>query len=117
MALIAVTGAGGYVGQALVRRLITRNHQVRANIRSGRPLPKTQTIIGDLSERNTAVRLVQEADVIVHCAAFTGEGDQARATRDNVLSTQAICDAMKSEQRLVFLSSVAVYGKKMQRQT
>ena len=105
------------MGQALIRRLGTQHHRVRANVRSGRPLPKMQTIIGDLSERNTAARLVQKADVIIHCAAYTGDGDQARATRDNVLSTQAICDAMKPEQRLVFLSSVAVYGKKMQRRT
>ena len=117
MSLIAITGAAGFVGRALVTRLLESGHEVRANVRSAPAVPGVTTIVGDLNRRNVCARLLEDVDTVVHCAAFTGDDAPARAERDNVNATRSLCESLSPRQRLIFLSSVAVYGKSAHRQT
>ena len=117
MLKIAVSGAAGYVGSALVQRLRSRAHVLRVNRRRGPSISNTETIVGDLCNREVVSALIRDVDIIVHCAAYTGEGDRLRAYRDNVLATQTLCEALQPGQRLIYLSSVAVYGKKRHAKT
>lgn len=111
MAIIAVSGAAGYVGKALVLRLMSLGHSVRTNVRTGATVPNTHTTVGDLRREEVAAEWLNTADIVIHCAGYTGEGSPARAQNDNVLTAQAIAHSLHQEQRLIFLSSVAVYGK------
>ena len=114
MAIFAISGAAGYVGQALTKRLLSQGHTVRAFIRSGTTAAGAHTFRGDLQQSEHVEHWLQSADVIIHCAGYTGEGDTARATADNVHATTTLAQAAQPHQRIVFLSSVAVYGKHAQ---
>jgi 2-alkyl-3-oxoalkanoate reductase len=70
--LVAVTGATGFVGRAVVRRLVTVGWRVRALARpasaprlDGLPV---ELVRGDLEDAAALARLVTGAEAIVHCA-------------------------------------------------
>jgi dTDP-4-dehydrorhamnose reductase len=78
---ILVTGAGGLLGNAIVRTAGERGHDVRAYARSG-------LAVTDPGEVERCLR-AEKPEVIVHCAAYTAvdraeeELDQAmRVNRD-----------------------------------
>lgn len=69
-----VTGATGFVGSHVVRRLLERGHEVFALVRPTSPrealvnLP-VKTIAGDLSDRTSLDRAVHGIDLLFHVAA------------------------------------------------
>ena len=71
--LVALTGATGFIGGALARRLVASNWRVRALVRNparARALSAlgVQLVPGDLSDPDALLRLVDNADAVVHCA-------------------------------------------------
>jgi len=69
---IAVTGATGFIGGAIVRSLLHDGCRVRALVRPGstdKPLPsKVERVIGSLADSASLAELVQATDAVVHCA-------------------------------------------------
>ncbi len=70
---IAITGATGFVGAVLTRRLAATGRKIRALIRPGsthkRPAGiDVRWIDGDLEDVTSLRRLVHGADAVVHCA-------------------------------------------------
>lgn len=112
---IAITGAGGFIGRALVRRFVARGARVRGLDVSREAAEAVRTlgaeaIVGDVTEPRDAERLCRDADVVVHTAAVVGEGgNHALYERINVHGTRTIADASRGK-RLVHLSSVMVHG-------
>lgn len=108
-----VTGAGGFVGRALVARLLERGETVRVLLR--RPSsalpdhPLLQTVIGDLGDPDIVSHAVQGVERVFHIgAAMKGwredfQGGTIWGTR-NVL---AACQK-HSTGRLIHLSSMSV---------
>ena len=121
---VAVTGATGYVGRFIVKRLIEAGERVRAWRRPSsdiRGLPEAiEWIEGDLASPEAAEALVAGADVLVHAALEHlpgryrgGEGDDLpdifRVNVGGSLSLLAMA-RQAGVKRAVVLSSRAVFG-------
>jgi len=86
---IAITGATGFVGDALTRRLAAAGRKIRALIRPGsthkRPAGfDVSWIDGDLEDVTSLRRLVHGADAVVHCAGAVRGATRAQFNRVNV---------------------------------
>jgi nucleoside-diphosphate-sugar epimerase len=112
-----VTGAAGFIGQALVRALLdTGETVIGIDRRPQRPEPGLTVITADLVERAEPVRAaLAAADRVFHLAGCPGVRDagpdiEARRHRDNVLATAAVLAAVPARTPLVVTSSSSVYG-------
>ena len=119
---ILVTGAGGFVGCALVNAL-AKEHNVVATDRVGLDILElydVAAISGDLDDPATiAAATTKPLDAIVHLATIPGgaaEGEPALANLINVAASMALIDAAAAHgncPRLLFASSIAVFGDPM----
>jgi nucleoside-diphosphate-sugar epimerase len=109
-----VTGGGGFLGGAIVRRLIESGHRVRIFQRGDYPaLEKlgAEQIRGDIAERDAVVRAMRGVDLVFHVAAkvdMWGAYEPFRLT--NVVGTENVLDSMHENgvSKLVFTSSPSV---------
>ena len=109
MARVFVTGAGGFVGGALVRTLLSRGHGVTGLVRVSVPPTGIETVRGDLLAPDTYRDAIAAADVVVHLAAATGNAKAAEHTRVNADGTRVLAGVCAATRRpLLFVSSVAV---------
>jgi nucleoside-diphosphate-sugar epimerase len=111
---VLVTGGGGFLGGAVVRRLRGRGHDVRSFTRSAYPwlaeLSVEQTL-GDLADPEAVARAVAGVDVVVHTAARAGIwGRPAEFVATNVTGTANVLAACKAAgvRRLVYTSTPSV---------
>ncbi len=95
-----VTGAGGFLGGALVRALAERGDAVRALVRPGSSaavatrLPGSVEISsGDVTDPAAARRAVEGCDVVFHLAGVRRGAAPADFSRVNVGSTRLLLDA------------------------
>jgi nucleoside-diphosphate-sugar epimerase len=112
--VVLVTGATGFIGQTLTRRLLARGCQVRTLSRraalAGPDAQETQHFQGDLRDEALLVRACDGVDTVFHLAAYAHVNqhdlEQMRAT--NVEGTRALlAAAVKSGvRRIVFFSSI-----------
>ncbi|WP_237155123.1 NAD-dependent epimerase/dehydratase family protein [Oryzibacter oryziterrae] len=115
-----VTGATGFVGGHLARRLLDDGWSVRLLVRDARRLDedlafRTQVVPGDLMDRGSLNRAVAGVDVVFHCAANVATwGVWADYADVNITGTEKLLAAISAETphllRLVHLSTVDVYG-------
>jgi nucleoside-diphosphate-sugar epimerase len=107
---VVVTGATGFVGSRVVRRLRGRGDEVVAIVRSPSDeldeLGAEQRIVA-LDDLEGIQRAARSAGAIVHAAATA---DPDRAHQVNVVGTRAVAGAaLLSQLRLVHLSTTSVY--------
>lgn len=119
---IIVTGAGGFVGRALVRRLLALPVLERLTVLDNRlPAdlddPRVVRIEGDLADPVLRDRAVGEgADVLFHLAGVMGgaaEQDYALSRRINLDASLDLVEALAAKggkPRVVFTSTIAVLG-------
>ncbi len=111
---VLVTGGGGFVGQAVVRRLRDRGHLVRSFSRARYPELETlgaEQICGDLADPAAVDRAVAGCELVFHIAAKAGVwGAYEAYHRPNVLGTRHVIAACRRHGvgRLVFTSSPSV---------
>jgi len=122
---IAVTGAMGFVGDALVREISARKLSVRAVVRTvSFALEKFESsvdvfCIGEISPRTDWSAALTGVDCLIHCAARThvmheAAGDALAAYRAvNVDGSRWLAEeaAAAGVRRLVYLSSIKVNGE------
>lgn len=113
---IALTGATGYTGGHLLRRLLERGDAVSALARPGREdgaLP-ARWVAGDLTGRAALARLVEGAEAVVHVAAvYRTAGHPDSYYREvNVEGTRRLLEASAAAgvKRFVHTSTVGVHG-------
>jgi 2-alkyl-3-oxoalkanoate reductase len=109
---VLVTGATGFVGGRVARRLVGRGDEVIAVVRSPSDalsdLGVEQRIVS-LGDLEGVQHAAEQAEAIVHTAAVAGP-DHETAHRVNVEGTQAVAGAaLLSGQRLVHVSTTSVY--------
>ena len=110
-ALVALTGASGFIGQVVLKRLIEEGHKVRALVRK----PHTNTdnihwVQGDLSDNQALGELVKGVDAIIHCAAVVRGGALEAFVETNVTGTKHLIDAItvqENKPRFLLISSLA----------
>ena len=95
---IAITGASGFAGQAITRRLLAEGHTVRALVR--RPaafsLAGAEARAADLADPRSIATAAHECDVLVHAAAETHPGSAAAALGwRNVAGTENAINAAR----------------------
>lgn len=114
---VLVTGATGFLGGALARRLAANGAHVRALARRAgrdshlRDVPDVEIVMGDILDTERMRQVTSGCDYVFHSAAALG-GPLAQQRRTNVDGTRSVALAATSAQikRLVHISSIAVYG-------
>jgi 6-pyruvoyltetrahydropterin/6-carboxytetrahydropterin synthase len=115
---IYVTGASGYIGRALCRRLADDGHEVRALVRSperARPLAEmgVATFAGDVTDLTSLREGMSGADLVVHAAADLDlDGPPGRMEAVNVTGSANVASLAHKlgVPRLLSISSVAWFG-------
>ncbi len=114
---VFITGAAGFIGGHLARRLHTEGTHVMALERrpdSAAPLAHMgiEVVQGDITDHARMAALVARGvDVVFHAAAWLN-GSPRRAAAINVEATRALAEASAAAgvRRFVFTSSISVYG-------
>lgn len=109
-----VTGATGFVGNNLVRRLLDQGHDVRVLVREGsdpRPIEdlSVERVIGNVCAREDVQNAMAGVNCVIHAAANVNIGWQGidAAREINVIATGYVADvAAKQGAKMVFVSSV-----------
>ena len=108
---LLVTGAGGFLGQALLRRAQERGVTIRAAVRRlpKNPLSGVQYVVGDLGDPEYVDALMRDADSVIHVAAAM-KGSAEDFQRGTVVATRNVIDACLKHgiRRLVYVSSLSV---------
>ncbi len=111
---IALTGATGFIGGALARRLEAAGWQIRAlvrpnSFRTHHSATAAQWVKGDLEDLDSLRRLVQSVYALVHCAGAVRGVSQAHFNRVNVDGVARLVQAAKEHQvpRFLLISSLA----------
>ena len=122
---VLVIGGGGYIGSALLRRLLDRGWQVRLldvfvygkePIESMLTNPNLEIIEGDFRQIECLIKGMQGVGTVVHLGAIVG--DPACALNEdltlevNLVATRLIADVASAHgvKRLIFASTCSVYG-------
>ena len=109
-----VTGGGGFLGGALVGRLLDRGWDVRSLARGDYPELRArgvEVVRGDITDPVRVETAVAGSDAVFHVAARVGVGGPARPYREaNVGGTSNVIAACRRQGvgRLVFTSSPSV---------
>ena len=116
---VLVTGATGFVGSAVARRLVEAGHRVRVLVRASSDPRNLQgldcdQVIGDLTDKPSLAAAVTDCDAVFHVAADyrLWAPDPAPLYRINVDGTRALMLAALAAgvPRIVHTSSVATLG-------
>ena len=116
MSLLAITGATGFVGSAVLDAALAEGHQVRALARREQaPRAGVEWVRGDLGDTGALAALVAGADAVVHVAGLTNTPDPAQFEIANVTGTAHVIAAMAEAglRRLVLVSSLAAREPKL----
>lgn len=115
MKRVAVTGATGFVGSHVIRRLTASGHQVRILARRmpitaltpDRPL---EVVLGDLDDQPALNRLVEGVDAVIHVAGVVKARQSGEFLKANVEGTRHVATALAAvspQVRVIHVSSLA----------
>tara|TARA_R110000787_G_scaffold46639_3_gene113093 strand:- start:10637 stop:11671 length:1035 start_codon:yes stop_codon:yes gene_type:complete len=112
-----VTGATGFVGGALVRRLVSDGWELVVLVREQSqyaPLEKlgATVVFGDLCQSESLSGLLKDCSIVFHCAALTGVEHQIDDFHQVIAQgTSNLLQAADSAgvRRFVYVSSILVY--------
>ena len=117
---VLVTGASGFIGRRLVRRLIDGHHRVFCLVRANSSIEDlrsagAQPVTGDVTDRGSTERAIIEsqAGLVFHLAGLVKAGrrdDLMRVNVGGVDSVAASCADRSRPPTLVIVSSLAAAG-------
>ena len=116
--MYVVTGATGYVGGVLIRRLLKADEKVRVVIPPFEDQKlledlDVEVVTADISDYDSIENAIQEGDMVIHVAGLITimPGGASELMRINVEGTGNVVDAClkKNAKRLVYVSSVHAF--------
>lgn len=124
---IAITGLSGFLGHYVAKKLFEKDVQMQALVRSTSYIShlkgyeeKITFVQGDLGDRETLKKFVQDSDVVIHMAyERNGAGFHEAANKDfrrfldvNLSGSLELLNASEQHgvKQFIFTSSCAVYG-------
>src|SRR5258706_16290171 len=111
-----VTGATGFIGWHVARKLIARGHTVRALVRPGSKVRELEVeeVTGDLRDRQSLERAVAGCGLVFHVAADyrLWAKDPGELYRSNVEGTRDFVTVARDSagERVVYSSTVGCIG-------
>ena len=113
-----VTGATGFIGGRLARRLVQEGHPVRCLVRASSDTSlldelDVEIAVGDLTSGHSLARAVDGCDYVFHCGALVSDwATRQEIVRTNVEGTRSLLEACvdASVQRFIHFSTTDVYG-------
>ena len=111
---VGVTGATGFIGQTLIKRLLQEGYPAKVLVLEKKSsLPnKLQVVRGNLVKGKNIEEFLEGVDVLVHLAARLLPPD-AKMYKDNVIATKNLMEKAKKFPviKTIFMSTAAVYGE------
>lgn len=122
---VLVTGGAGYIGSALLTKLLKNGYQVRlldqmffgtSPIASVLKHPNLEVVRGDFRQVDKVVQSMRDVDSVVHLGAIVGDPacalDEDLTIETNLMATRNIAEIAKGSGvgRFVFASTCSVYG-------
>ena len=113
-----ITGATGFIGGRLARRLVQEGYQVRCLVRASSDTSQldeldVQIAAGDLTRPGSLARAVAGCHYVFHCGALVSDWATAgEIVRTNVAGTRSLLEASvdASVQRFIHFSTTDIYG-------
>lgn len=112
-----VTGANGFLGSWLARRLVERGDRVRCLVRPGSDALAlkelaVERVEGDVTRPETLAKATEGVEVVFHLAGIRRAPDRERFFAVNAEGTRNVCEAMVASgcRRLVLCGSLAASG-------
>lgn len=120
-----VTGASGFLGANLVRKLVDSGGEVIALVRKTSNLRRLENVIdkvelrtASLSQYNEILKAFDGVDSVYHLAANVriGSFKKKEIQRDNILGCQNIFDAAKEKniRKVIYVSSISIFGSEIE---
>ncbi len=119
MAKVLVTGANGFLGSWLVRRLIADGHEVFSLVRKTSDLSElegipTNYLYGDVTDLQSLMAAFPGMDAVFHLAGLIAykKSEREKMEKVNVQGTRNVVEACQAAHtpRLVYISSVVAVG-------
>lgn len=122
---VLVVGGGGYIGSALLRKLLDKGYRVRLLdflMFGEEPIadllthPNLELVREDFRQVHHVVRAMSGVDAVIHLGAIVGDPacalDEKLTIDTNLVATQMVAEVAKAAgvQRFVFASTCSVYG-------
>ena len=116
--LIFITGATGFIGSHLARRLALRGDKLRCLVRRTSDTSvleglNASLVVADFSDKDALRKALEGVDVVYHSAAVVGEWVSKDEARDiNIKGTRNLLEASRDAgvKRFIHVSSLAVLG-------
>jgi nucleoside-diphosphate-sugar epimerase len=109
MKTFTILGAGGSIGNALVRELLAKGRNVHLVSRSGYSWPGAKSVKGDLSNMAETIDAVKGSSVVFLCAGLPYDHKVWAKTWFYVMSN-TIEACKRANARLIFFDNVYMYG-------
>tara|TARA_B100000795_G_scaffold222940_1_gene177989 strand:- start:1815 stop:2807 length:993 start_codon:yes stop_codon:yes gene_type:complete len=117
--IISITGASGYIGSSLVKKL--EEYSVKKIIRISRkkiaPRDNVEDWVLDLNQKSSWIKIVSQSDIIIHLSDNTSilvaENNPENSLISTVLPIINLINASKElsfKPRVVFASTATIYG-------
>ncbi len=118
MEKILVTGANGFIGSNLVKRLVENGNEVRSMVRKTSDLKflqgiDTQIIFGDINDTESLEKAVKNIDKVYHVAGLAADwGPYDIFEKINYQGTKNIAKIayQNNVKKLIYISTVAFHG-------
>jgi len=116
---VAITGASGHLGSAILPELLNRGHEIKALVKEdARSLDKLpiEIVPGDILNTDSLQKMINECDALIHCAAVISiNGDPGGIVyRTNVEGTRLVMQMAKQSgiKRVIHISSIHDYEQR-----